>query len=72
MFYQAKKKHGIDLVWDHDVTAALAQGYDVHYGARSIKYEIERKVVSQLAVGHEQGVSSLLDNFFTVLIPDSV
>ena len=40
--------------------AALADGYNVHYGARSIKYEVERRVVSQLAAGHEQGVSFYL------------
>lgn len=35
--------------------SALADGYDVHYGARSIKYEVERRVVNQLAAAHEQG-----------------
>ena len=28
------------LVWDHNVVDVLADGYDVHYGARSIKYEV--------------------------------
>lgn len=37
--------------------AVLADGYDVHYGARSIKYEVDRRVISQIAAGHEQGVS---------------
>lgn len=32
----------------------LADGYDVHYGARSIKHEVERRVVSQLALAHER------------------
>ena len=31
----------------------LANGYDVHYGARSIKYEVERRVVNKLASAHE-------------------
>lgn len=35
--------------------SALADGYDVHYGARSIKYEVERRVVNQLAAAHEKG-----------------
>lgn len=35
--------------------AALADGYDVHYGARSIKYEVERRVVNKLAAAHEKG-----------------
>lgn len=35
--------------------SALADGYDVHYGARSIKYEVERRVVNQLAAAHESG-----------------
>ena len=31
----------------------LANGYDVHYGARSIRYEVERRVVNKLASAHE-------------------
>jgi ATP-dependent Clp protease ATP-binding subunit ClpB len=38
------------------VLAILADGYDVHYGARSIKYEVERRVINQLAAAHEQGI----------------
>ena len=30
----------MELVWDHQVVDVLADGYDVHYGARSIKYEV--------------------------------
>lgn len=41
--------------WDRSVESALADGYDVHYGARSIKYEVERRVVNQLAAAHESG-----------------
>jgi ATP-dependent Clp protease ATP-binding subunit ClpB len=54
--FQAMEKHKIKLVWDHSVLAVLADGYDVHYGARSIKYEVERRVVNQLAAAHERGV----------------
>lgn len=32
---------------------ALSLGYNVHYGARSIKHEVERRVVNQLAAAHE-------------------
>lgn len=51
---QAEKKHNMKLVWDHNVVDVLADGYDVHYGARSIKYEVERRVVTQLAMAHER------------------
>lgn len=50
------EKHKIKLIWDHSVLAILADGYDVHYGARSIKYEVERQVVNQLAAAHERGI----------------
>lgn len=30
----------MELLWDHNVVDVLADGYDVHYGARSIKYEV--------------------------------
>lgn len=52
---RAKEKHMIELKWDRDVLSALADGYDAHYGARSIKYEVERRVVNQLAAAHERG-----------------
>lgn len=53
---RAQEKHKIDLKWDRSVESALANGYDVNYGARSIKYEVERRVVNQLALAHERGV----------------
>ena len=34
----------------------LADGYDIRYGARSIKHEVERRVINQVAAGHEQGL----------------
>lgn len=53
---KALDKHNINVVWDIDVETILADGYDVHYGARSIKHEVERQVVSQLAAAHEKSV----------------
>lgn len=53
---RAQDKHKIILKWDGSVKSALADGYDVNYGARSIKYEVERRVVNQLALAHENGV----------------
>ncbi|ENN77983.1 hypothetical protein YQE_05659, partial [Dendroctonus ponderosae] len=53
---RAKERHKIDIKWDRTVESALADGYDVCYGARSIKYEVERRVVNQLAAAHEKGV----------------
>lgn len=43
------------MKWDRSVEAALADGYDIHYGARSIKYEVERRVINQVAAAHENG-----------------
>jgi len=54
--FQALEKHKIKLVWDHSILAVLADGYNVHYGARSIKYEVERQVVNRLAAAHERGI----------------
>jgi len=28
------------MTWDHSVVSTLTDGYDVHYGARSLKYEV--------------------------------
>ena len=51
---RAKKKHDIELNWDRRVLDVLVDGYNVYYGARSIKHEVERQVVNQLAAAHEQ------------------
>ena len=37
---KAKVKHNLELCWDRQVVDVLADGYDVHYGARSIKHEV--------------------------------
>uniref|UniRef100_A0A8C4K3S5 ClpB family mitochondrial disaggregase n=1 Tax=Dromaius novaehollandiae TaxID=8790 RepID=A0A8C4K3S5_DRONO len=51
---KAKMRHNITLLWDREVMDVLADGYNLHYGARSIKHEVERRVVNQLAAAYEQ------------------
>ncbi|XP_036418637.1 caseinolytic peptidase B protein homolog [Colossoma macropomum] len=51
---KAKQRHNITLLWERPVLELLARGYNVHYGARSIKHEVERRVVNQLAAAYEQ------------------
>ncbi|XP_056298101.1 caseinolytic peptidase B protein homolog [Pseudoliparis swirei] len=51
---KAKQRHGINLQWERPVLDLLADGYNMHYGARSIKHEVERRVVNQLAAAYEQ------------------
>ncbi len=53
---KAKDKHGITLEWDRRAIDFLVNGYDINYGARSIKHEVERRVVNQLAVADEYGL----------------
>lgn len=52
---KAQQRHQVELRWEGGVLGALADGYDVHYGARSIKHEVERRVVSQIALAAERG-----------------
>ncbi|XP_063379756.1 mitochondrial disaggregase-like [Cydia fagiglandana] len=52
---QARARHAVELRWEGGVLGALADGYDVHYGARSIKHEVERRLVNQLALAAERG-----------------
>ena len=47
----SKEKHDMHLSWEDSIIAVLADGYDLSYGARSVKYETERKVVTTLASG---------------------
>jgi ATP-dependent Clp protease ATP-binding subunit ClpB len=50
---KAMEKHSVTLKWDQAAVDLLTEGYNVHYGARSIKHEVERRVVTQLAQAHE-------------------
>uniref|UniRef100_A0A671RAZ9 Caseinolytic peptidase B protein homolog n=1 Tax=Sinocyclocheilus anshuiensis TaxID=1608454 RepID=A0A671RAZ9_9TELE len=52
--FQAKQRHNITLLWERPVLELLAGGYNLHYGARSIKHEVERQLVNQLAAAFEQ------------------
>ncbi|XP_053599924.1 mitochondrial disaggregase-like [Plodia interpunctella] len=52
---KARSRHAVELRWEGGVLGALADGYDVHYGARSIKHEVERRVVNQIALAAERG-----------------
>lgn len=51
---RARERHGIELTWERRVVELLADGYNVHYGARSVKHEVERQVVNRLAEAHEK------------------
>lgn len=62
---KAKLKHNITLEWDRKALDFLADGYDINYGARSIKHEVERRVVNQIAAAHE---FNLIDNGSFILI----
>ena len=39
-FIKALKRHEMKIIWDREVLDVLADGYDIHYGARSIKHEV--------------------------------
>jgi ATP-dependent Clp protease ATP-binding subunit ClpB len=50
---KARTRHGITITWEPEVVDVLAAGYNIRYGARSIKYEVERKVVNLIAKANE-------------------
>ena len=49
----AKERHDIDLAWTPSLIQFLKGGYNLRYGARSIKYEIDRSCIALLAREHE-------------------
>lgn len=53
---QAKARHNITLLWDREVMDVLADGYNLHYGARSIKHEVKPRTEQ----GHRQPCLGLL------------
>jgi ATP-dependent Clp protease ATP-binding subunit ClpB len=53
---RAATKLNIDLTWSPDVEAVAAEEYDLRYGARSIKYEVDRMCIAPIARAQEEGV----------------
>ncbi|XP_055341567.1 caseinolytic peptidase B protein homolog [Paramacrobiotus metropolitanus] len=51
---RARRKHDVQLEWDAGLVEAIADGYNIHYGARSIRHEIERSVINPLAAAYER------------------
>lgn len=49
---RAKKKNNIEVTWDEKVVDVICKGYDIYYGARSIKHEVERRIVNQISELH--------------------
>ena len=41
---QAAERHGIELTWSPEVLDVLADGYNIRYGARSLKHEVSSNV----------------------------
>lgn len=46
---RAKQKNSIVMSWDDKVIDVICKGYDIHYGARSIKHEVERRIINQIS-----------------------
>lgn len=49
---RAKNKNNIEMTWDDKVIDVICKGYDIHYGARSIKHEVERRIINQISELH--------------------
>lgn len=50
---RAMDKHKMTVSWTKEVVESLTNGYNIRYGARSIKHEVERRIVNQIAKAHE-------------------
>ncbi|XP_054163314.1 caseinolytic peptidase B protein homolog [Oppia nitens] len=50
---KAKTRHKMELTWDKRIVGMIADEYNVHYGARSIKHEVERRIINKIAFAHE-------------------
>ena len=52
---RAKKNHKIGLSWEKMVLSFLLDNYNAHYGARSIKREVDKQVVNRLVWAQDTG-----------------
>eukprot|EP00758_Cryptobia_borreli_P006130 Tbor_TRINITY_DN5088_c0_g1::TRINITY_DN5088_c0_g1_i1::g.13971::m.13971/K03695/clpB; ATP-dependent Clp protease ATP-binding subunit ClpB len=53
---RAQKINQIQLSWTDAAINKVREAYDIRYGARSIKYEIDRVLIGALAKAHEEGI----------------
>lgn len=60
--HKAKQRHDITLQWDRPVLDLLACGYNMHYGARSIKHEVTQKCTAVQSKGFQSLSTSFLLN----------
>jgi hypothetical protein len=51
---KAQERHGIELLWEAGVLAAIAERYDIHYGARSLQHAVDQEIINRIAAAHEQ------------------
>eukprot|EP01127_Copromyxa_protea_P023226 TRINITY_DN8641_c0_g1_i1.p1 TRINITY_DN8641_c0_g1~~TRINITY_DN8641_c0_g1_i1.p1 ORF type:complete len:572 (-),score=88.69 TRINITY_DN8641_c0_g1_i1:47-1762(-) len=51
---RALKRHGITLKWDEPLIESLTLDYNESYGFRSIKNEVEKRVINVLAASYER------------------
>ena len=57
------ERHSIDLTWEREALDVLADGYNVKYGARSIKHEVSWDLISQI-LGVKERFSHVVISFF--------
>ena len=51
---RAQERHSMEISWDKEVVEKLCEGYQHRFGARSIKHQVDKKIVNQLAEAHEK------------------
>lgn len=51
---RALKRHNIAIKWDKNIVGTLTEGYNVSYGFRSIKHEVEKRVINVIAAAYER------------------
>eukprot|EP01126_Amoeba_proteus_P001956 TRINITY_DN10608_c0_g1_i1.p2 TRINITY_DN10608_c0_g1~~TRINITY_DN10608_c0_g1_i1.p2 ORF type:complete len:179 (-),score=45.87 TRINITY_DN10608_c0_g1_i1:8-544(-) len=52
---KAFDRHGIVLNWENNLIQPLTRGFNDSYGFRSLKNEIEKRVINVLASAHSRG-----------------
>ena len=57
---QAAERHGIELTWSSEVLDVLADGYNIRYGARSLKHEVRKsKSITIQIIQCQQNIPNL-------------
>jgi ATP-dependent Clp protease ATP-binding subunit ClpB len=69
---RAKEEHKIKLTWDNKIIELIAKEYNIREGARSIKRQINRKIIDNVVFGRMKNRIKAGDHVYVTVVENIV